>query len=75
MEIIIILVLIGTSIWVYFDAKAIDVKKGQVKGFLDMGPAGWFFVTLLFWIVGFPAWLAMRGKYKQINADKKEVAP
>jgi hypothetical protein len=24
-------------------------------------------VTLLLWIVGFPAYLAMRGKYKKIN--------
>ena len=64
---IIWLVVIGTAIWVYFDAKSIGVKKGQVTGLANMGPGGWFFVTLLLWIVGFPAWLAMRGKFKKIN--------
>ena len=55
---------IGTSIWVYFDAKAIGVKKGQVTGFADMSPLGWFFATLLLWIVGFPLYLANRSKFK-----------
>lgn len=60
-------VVIGTSIWVYFDAKSIGVQKGQVEGLADMGPWGWFFITLCLWIIGFPAWLAMRGKFKKIN--------
>jgi hypothetical protein len=68
MDLFFILFIIGSSIWVYFDAKNIGVKKGQLKGLLDMGPGGWFFVTLLLWIVGFPAWLATRGKYKEINS-------
>ncbi len=63
--------IIATSVWVYFDAKAIGVKKGQIPGFVDMGPGGWFCVTLLLWIAGFPAWLAYRGKYKQINRCAK----
>jgi len=67
MDTIILLVILGTSIWVFFDARAIGVKKGLVKGLGDMGPWGWFFVTLLLWIIGFPAYLAMRGKYKKIN--------
>jgi hypothetical protein len=58
---------IGSSVWVYFDAKSIGIKKGQVTGLANMGPVGWFFVTLLLWIVGFPAYLAMRGKFKLIN--------
>ena len=67
MEAIIVLVVLGTSIWVFFDARAIGVKKGMVKGLADMGPWGWFIVCLLLWIIGFPAYLAMRGKYKQIK--------
>lgn len=67
MDIIFILFVVGSSIWVYFDAKSIGVKKGQITGLANMGPAGWFWVTLLLWIVGFPAWLAMRGKFKKIN--------
>jgi len=67
MDTIILLVILGTSIWVFFDARAIGVKKGLIKGMADMGPWGWFFVTLLLWIIGFPAYLAMRGKYKKIS--------
>jgi hypothetical protein len=67
METIILLAVLGTSIWVFFDARAIGVKKGMVKGLVDMGTWGWFFVCLLLWIVGFPAYLAMRGKYKKIR--------
>lgn len=64
MESIVILVVIGTSIWVLCDAISIGVKKGQVKGFGDMGPVGWFFACLLLWIVGFPLYLAKRSEFK-----------
>ena len=43
----ILLVVIITSIWVFFDAKKIGVKKGQLKGVCNMGPLGWFIVCLL----------------------------
>jgi hypothetical protein len=66
MESFILLVILGTSIWVFFDARSLGVKKGMVKGILDMGPWVWFFVTLLLWIVGFPAYMATRDKYKKI---------
>jgi len=64
------LIIIGTAIWVYFDAKAIGVKKGQVAGLANMGPGMWFFATLLLWIVGFPLYLANRGKFKTINSKQ-----
>lgn len=67
MEGFLIILIIGTAIWVYFDAKSLGVKKGQLTGLANMNPGGWFLVTLLLWIVGFPAYLANRGKYKQIN--------
>lgn len=62
-----LIVIIGTAIWVYFDAKSIGVRKGQLSGIVDMGPGGWFAVTLLLWIIGFPAYVANRGKYKKLN--------
>lgn len=62
-----LLVILVSSFWVLFDAKSIGVKKGQIKGFCDLGPWGWFFVCLLLWIVGFPAYLAKRGELKRIN--------
>jgi hypothetical protein len=61
------LVVLVTAIWVYSDARSIGVKKGQLKGFADLGPAGWFIATLLLWIVAFPLYLAKRGTLKRIN--------
>ena len=68
-KMIFLLIIAGSSIWVYFDAKAIGVRKGLIKGFTDMGPGGWFFASLLVWIVGFPAYLATRGKYKKLISE------
>lgn len=61
------LTVIGTSIWVFFDAKSIGVKKGQVKGIADMSPVGWLFGCLLLWIVAFPIYLSKRGEFKRLN--------
>jgi len=58
---------IGSSIWVLADAKTIGVRKGQIKGFFDMGSWGWFFTCLLLWIICFPVYLAKRSEYKRIN--------
>jgi hypothetical protein len=66
------IIVLGTSIWVYFDAKSIGIKKGQIKGI--SGPGGWFFACLLLWIVAFPHYLVKRGEYKRINqAPQKEA--
>ncbi|KAF0155725.1 MAG: hypothetical protein FD159_2026 [Syntrophaceae bacterium] len=70
MDYLIILIIIGTSIWVYFDAKSIGVKKGQITGIANMGPLGWFFVCLFLWIIGFPVYLAKRGEFKRINSSQ-----
>ena len=64
---ILLIIVIATSIWVGVDASTIGVKKGQMKGLLDMGPVGWTFTCLLFWIIGFPCYLAKRNEYKEIN--------
>lgn len=64
---LIVIGMIASSIWVLVDAKTIGVKKGQLKGMVDLGPWGWFWVCLLLWIVGFPVYLAKRGELKHIN--------
>jgi hypothetical protein len=51
---LIVLIVIVTSIWVFFDAKKIGVKKGQMKGVCNMGPGGWLIVCLLLWIIVSP---------------------
>lgn len=70
MAIFIWIVVIATSLWVLVDAKTIGVRKGQITGFLNMGPWGWFFVCLFLWIIGFPLYLAKRGEYKRLNVRK-----
>lgn len=64
------LIVVGSSIWVLIDAKAIGVKMGQIKGIANNGPVGWFIVCLLLWIIGFPLYLAKRGVYKRINGKE-----
>jgi hypothetical protein len=64
----ILLVVVGTSIWVLIDAKSIGVEKGKIKGVANMGPWGWFFSCLLLWIIAFPLYLGNRGKFKQIDS-------
>lgn len=60
-ELIALLVVFGTAIWVAVDASRLGAKKGTLGGgMLDMGPASWFFCCLLLWIVAFPCYLAAR---------------
>jgi Short C-terminal domain len=68
-----LLVVLGTSVWVLIDSRTIGVEKGQTKGFFNMGPAGWFFSCLLCWIVAFPAYLVKRPGYKRVNAPGRLV--
>ncbi|MDD2709716.1 MAG: hypothetical protein PHV34_17145 [Verrucomicrobiae bacterium] len=72
---IIFLVVLGTSIWVYIDARNIGVKKGQLKGVADMGPIGWLAVCLGLWIVGFPYYLLVRSQYKKLNPPRPAIQP
>ena len=67
MDMIVWLMLVGTSIWVLIDAKNIGVKPGQVKGLGNMGPWSWFFGCILLWIVIFPYYLCKRGEFKKFN--------
>ncbi len=67
MDVLILLTIVGTSIWIFFDAKNIGVKKGQVKGMADLGPGGWLIGSLLLWIIVFPMYLLKRAEFKRIN--------
>lgn len=64
---VILAAVIISSIWVYFDAKSIGVKKGLVAGLADMGPGSWAAGCLVLWIVFFPFYLVKRGEFKRIN--------
>ena len=69
------LLVLGTSIWVLFDAKTLGVKKGQTKGFIDMGPWGWFISCLLVWIIAFPIYIAKRGEFKRLSEERFMQTP
>jgi hypothetical protein len=58
----VMLLVVGTSIWVLADASNIGARRGLVPGSCDYGPGGWFLICLLLWIVGFPAYLITRPK-------------
>ena len=67
MEVVMVLIVLGTSIWVLFDAMRIGIKKGQIEGFADLSAVGWFFACLLLWIVVFPLYLVKRADYIAVN--------
>lgn len=57
------LVVIATAIWIAIDASHLGARRGTLGGgMLDMGPVGWFFATLLLWIVALPCYLVTRPK-------------
>lgn len=63
-----LLIVVGSSVWVYFDAKRIGVRKtGEPPRslHLDTGPAGWAAYCLVFWILGFPMYLSDRAGFKR----------
>ena len=67
---LILLIVIGSSIWVFFDARSIGVKKSNEKAQtgkvqMDMGPTGWAVCTLLLWIIAFPIYLYKRPGFKK----------
>jgi hypothetical protein len=64
MAAVIILIVLGTTIWVAFDASSIGAGKRSGT----TGPAAWFLFCLLLWIVGFPVYLANRSKIKAAAA-------
>jgi hypothetical protein len=62
-----LVVVLVIAIWVLIDAKQIGVKKGQISGWGNMGPWGWFAVTLFLCAIGLPLYLIKRGEFKRIN--------
>ncbi len=70
MGILVLLLVISTSAWVYFDATKISAPKAGEKlqtgkFYVDMGPVGWLICCLVLWIVAFPAYLILRPQYMQ----------
>jgi len=61
LNLIITIVVIISSIWVYLDATKNKIGKiKDEKGLFNMSAGAWALVTLLLWIVGMPAYLIKR---------------
>ena len=77
MDTMIILVLVCVSaFWVYWDATGHKIGKlPDEKGTFNISAGSWAMVTLLLWIVGFPAYLINRSrlieKAKESPVDSK----
>ena len=58
-----LLIVIGSSIWVYIDARRLEMKEEGPGDPAHKGPGGWFMFCLVLWIISFPAYLIQRGRY------------
>lgn len=64
------IVVIVSSLWVLSDARAIGIRKGQVRGLGNLSPAGWFLACLLLWMPAFPYYLYKRRQFQRINGQR-----
>ena len=61
MALVISLIVIASAFWIYHDAvsnKIGLIKDGEKK--FNMSAGAWAIYTLLFWLIGFPLYLAKR---------------
>jgi hypothetical protein len=62
-SILLLLIVIGTSIWVGFDAQKNKISTSNTKPYsLNTGAVVWAGFCLLFWIITFPVYLYRRNK-------------
>jgi hypothetical protein len=74
--ILLVPVIIITSIWVYIDARVLQMHQERSSGGLfDMGPAGWFFSCLLIWFIAFPIYLIRRPRYRHVPQPEQIFRP
>lgn len=65
------MIVVACAVWVYIDARVIGVHKGLIPGFFNLGAGSWCVVTLLLWIIGFPAYVIKRGELKAAAAAEQ----
>jgi hypothetical protein len=69
-DLLVVLVIAGTSIWVLVDSINIGAKRDRNLGTAGTSPAAWFFGCLILWIVIFPVYLYQRDKIKAAAASR-----
>lgn len=72
---ILLIVLVGSSGWVFVDARRLGAKRGVLGGgFLDSGAGAWFFASLLLWVIAIPCYLVTRPKLVAAKARREYAA-
>jgi len=69
------IVVIATSLWMYFDAKRSGYDKSDLKGIGALGPIGWLVTGLALWIIAFPLYLACRSMLREAGRRRAASAP
>lgn len=72
---VVLAIVIASSLWVYFDAKSIGVRKDLISGFWNLSAGGWCIASLLLWIIIFPGYLIKRGTLKAAAAAEADNPP
>lgn len=68
---LVLLVIFGCALWVYYDAKKNGIRHGLGSGLSwvpNHGPLGWFLLTLICWVYFFPIYLIFRSKLIEANS-------
>lgn len=61
LNVIVVAAIVICSLWVYLDARGKKIGKvAGAGGMFNMSAGAWSVVTLLLWIIGFPAYLIKR---------------
>ena len=71
MQIALIIIILLTSFWVYFDAKSLQKYKGSDRGVGNTSPGMWFVGSLLLWILFYPLYLVQKYRYLKNRMGKK----
>jgi hypothetical protein len=69
MDIIIIIVWLGTSILVAFDAKKNQITSSDKPYSTNNGALAWFFLCVVVWIIAFPYYLLRRRKIMRLRNE------
>ena len=62
-QFVILIVIICSSIIVYYDARSLGIKRGLIEGYFDMEPIEWGLTVAGFWLLVFPFYFLMRSEY------------
>lgn len=71
---IILLIVIGTTIWVGYDAKQNRVPIDSKPYSLNNGAVAWVLTCILLWIFGFPYYLVKRAKILKQEEGQSDLS-